>query len=148
MWFWISLGVIFFGGVSFYFWRRFQEKLENDPAFARRLKAVREARQALVSAGEYISTGKTKNFYALLSKVLRDYLANKWHQSSAALSVEQIAAKLKAVQLDETRLTQVKTILEQADLVCFAGADRDAAQMRADLSQTRDVIAYLERFLK
>jgi uncharacterized protein (DUF2267 family) len=148
MWFWISLGVIFFGGVSFYFWRRFQEKLENDPAFARRLKAVKEARQALAQTREYLSTGKSKDFYALLSKVLRDYLANKWHQPSAALSMDEILRNLKKAKVNEQHIAQVKAILEQSDLVCFAGASRDALQMRADLAQTQNLIAHLEKFLK
>ena len=128
VWFWVSLGFIFVAGVAYFLWRRFQDRLENDPAFARRLKAVREARQALIPAGEYISSGNPKDFYALLSKVLRDYLANKWHQSSAALSVEAILGNLKKAKIDEVHITQVKTILEQADLVCFAGSSADSAK--------------------
>ncbi len=148
IWFWVSLGFIFVSGVSYCLWRRFQDRLENDPAFARRLKAVKEARQALKPAGEYISRGRPKDFYALLSKVLRDYLANKWHQSSAALSVKEISGNLKTAKMDEALISRVKTILEQSDLVCFAGVDRDAAQMRADLSGAQDLIAHLEKSLK
>ena len=62
MWFWVSLGFILAAGISYFLWRRFQDRLENDPAFARRLKAVREARQALIPAEGYISTGKIKGF--------------------------------------------------------------------------------------
>ena len=148
IWFWLSLGFIFASGVSYFLWRRFQDRLENDPAFARRLKAVREARQALIPAGEYISTGKTKDFYALLSKVLRDYFANKWHQSSAALSVQKILSRLKIAKLDETRMAQVKTLFEQADLVCFAGVQRSSTDMRTDLSQAQELIAHFEKSLK
>ena len=135
-------------GVAYSLWRRFQERLENDPAFARRLKAFKEAKQALVPAREYISTGKTKDFYALLSKVLRDYLANKWHQPSAALSVEVILGNLKTAKIDEAHIAQLKTLLEQADLVCFAGTERSSADMHADLSQAQDVIAHLEKYLQ
>jgi hypothetical protein len=148
IWFWLSFGFVVVAGVSYYLWERFKERLENDPAFARRLKAVREAKQALRPAEDYIAKGQTKEFYALLSKVLHDYLANKWHQSSAALNLEEILSHLKTGNLDETRLTQVKTLLEQADLVCFAGAHRDAVQMRADLSQIQDLITHLEKQLK
>jgi hypothetical protein len=143
--FWVSLGFIFVAGVAYFLWRRFQERLEHDPAFARRLKAFKEARQALNQAQEYIQTGKTKDFYALLSKVLRDYLANKWHQSSAALSIEAIVSQLKKARLDDMHMGQVKTILEQADLVCFAGAKRDVAQMQSDLVLTQSLINYLEK---
>jgi hypothetical protein len=147
-WFWMSAGFILVAGVSFFLWQRFQEKIANDPAFARRLKAVKEARQALTQAKGYILTGKVKDFYALLSKVLRDYLANKWHKPAAALSVEEILGDLKKARVDEKHIAQLKGLLEQADLVCFAGADRDASQMRADLFQTENLITRLEKFLK
>jgi len=146
--FWIVFGILLVVGILYFFWQRFQERLENDPAFARRLKAVREARQALSGAEEFIKTGKSKDFYALLSKVLRDYLANKWHRSSAALSVEEIVNQLKRSKLDEILIAQVKAMLEEADLVCFAGANRDGSQMRLDLTQAQDLIANLEKFLK
>jgi hypothetical protein len=144
----VSFIFIIVAGVSYYLWCRFQDRLEHDPAFARRLKAVREAKQALMPAEGYISSGKTKDFYLLLSKVLRDYLANKWHQSSAALSVEEILSHLKSNKMDEAQIAQIKTLLEQVDLVCFAGAERSATNMRADLSQTQDLIAHLEKQLK
>jgi len=148
IWFWLIFGFIFALGGSYFIWRRFQERLENDPAFARRLKAVKEARQALEPAEGYIAAGKIKDFYALISKVLRDYLANKWHRSSAALSTGEIVRNLKTAQLDEALIGQIKSILEQSDLVCFAGATADANKMRTDLSQTQGLIVHLEKFLK
>ncbi len=148
IWFWTGFGFLLLAAVSFFIWRRFQEKLENDPAFARRFKAVKEARQALAPAEKYISKGKTKELYALLSKTLCDYLANKWHYYSAALSVEEIITRLKKANLDTTHINQIKALLEQCDLVCFAGANRDAAQMRADLSLTQELINYLQQHLK
>lgn len=147
-WFWAGLGFMVVAGVSFVLWRRFQDRLLNDPAFARKFKAVREARQALIPAEEYITAGKVKDFYALISKVLRDYLANKWHQSSAALSVGEIVSQLKAAKLDEAHIARIKTLLEQADLVCFAGTGRSEAHMRTDLSQAQESIAHLEKALK
>jgi hypothetical protein len=134
-------------GSVYFVWRRFQDRLENDPAFARRFKAVREARQGLVPAEGYISKGKTKEFYALLSKVLRDYLANKLNRSSAALSVDVITGQLKTTKLDAARISVLKNLLEQADLVCFAGTERGPADMRADLSSAKDLIAGFEKYL-
>ncbi len=148
LWFWVSVCIVFIAGLSYFLWRRFQKRLEHDPAFARRLKAVREARQALLPAEEYISGGRTKDFYALVSKVLRDYLANKWHESSPALSIPEIVNHLKSANVDKTQIGQIQILLEQADLVCFASANRDAAQMRADLTQTQELIAQLEKYLK
>ena len=148
IWFWVILGFLVMAGVSYFFWRRFQDRLENDPAFARRLKAVREARKALALAEEYISKEKTKDFYMLLSKILRDYLANKWHQTSAALSIEEILIRLRTAKLDEPIIAHIKNLLEQSDLVCFAGGTVDSNKMRADLSQAQNVIVQLEKSLK
>ena len=147
LWFWVSMGSLFVLGVVFIGWRQFQERLQSDPAFARRLKAIKEARQSLKPAEGYIAAGKAKELYALLSKVLRDYLANKWHRSAAALNVQDILAQLKTSKLDEKTITQIKTFFEQADLVCFAGALPDAAQMKRDLLQIQQLIPTLERSL-
>ncbi len=148
IWFWTGLGFIVVAGVSYFLWRRFQDRLENDPAFARNLRAVREARQALLPAEEYISTGKSKDLYALLSKVLRDYLANKWHQTSAALSVGEISGRLRSAGIDDTTVVQVKTLLEQCDMVCFAGGSSDQSMMQRDLSRAQELITRLEKSLK
>jgi len=148
IWFWISLGLIFVGEVLYFSWSRFQYRLENDPAFARKLKAVREARKALVPAEKLVTEGKTKDLYALLSKTLHDYLANKWHQYSTALSTEEIVNRLKAAKVDDIHIGQVRSILEQADLVCFAGATVDPQKMHADLSKVQELITHFEKFLR
>ena len=62
IWFWMSLGIILAGGISYFLWWRFQDRLENDPAFARRLKAVKEARQALAPARGVYCGGKDQGF--------------------------------------------------------------------------------------
>jgi len=146
-WFWAVAGIFLAAGVSYLLWRRFQDRLSNDPAFARRLKAVREARQALALAEGHISKVDPKEFYGLVSKVLRDYLANKWHQSSAALSIGEIISGLRSSKADETHIAKVRAVLEQADLVCFAGAAVDPNKMRADLSDVHGLIAYFEKLL-
>jgi hypothetical protein len=147
-WFWLSLGCIVLAGGAYFIWSRFQQRLEQDQAFARRFKAIKEAKQVLTQAETYISKAETKNFYTALSKALRDYLANKWHQSSAALSVNDILARLKSAGISQALIDQVRTMLEYADLVCFAGASADSAKMQQDLSQTRDLIAHLEKSLR
>ncbi len=146
--FWIGSGLVLAAWVSLIVWRRFQERLKNDPAFARRLKAVSQAKRALIPAGELISKGQTKDFYALISKILRDYLANKWHHSSAALNMDEILSRLKAAECHEARIAELKAILEQADLACFAGAIVDPEKMRTHLAETQDLIVYLERFFR
>ena len=46
-------------------------------------------------------------------------------------------------------LRQIKTLLEQADLVCFAGTARSDPTICAQiLSQAQDLIAHLEKSLK
>lgn len=148
VWFWSSAGGILAVGIAFVWWRGFQERLDNDPAFARKLKALKEARQVLALAEKQISTGTSKDFYALLSKSLRDYLANKLDRSKAALSVNDISNHLKTIPLDEAHITQLATLLEQSDLVCFAGAAVGPDKMRADLTQAQGLVTYLERSLK
>ncbi len=147
MWFWISLGIFFAAGLAYLMWRRFQDRLEGDPAFARRFKAVREAKKALIPAEGFISKVQPKDFYTLISKVLRDYLANKLNRPPAALSVDVIINQLKAANIDQDRITKLKSLLEEADLVCFAGTERSTADMRSDLSIANDLLLFFEKSL-
>jgi hypothetical protein len=148
IWFWFSSGFLIAAAVFYVLWRRFQNRLVNDPAFARRLKAVKEARQAMNQAEGQVASGDPKTFYALLSKILRDYLADKWNQPSAALNADEIINRLKAAKFDEVNIERFKNIIDHSDLVCFAGGAAEADQMRADLSETRDLITQFEKFLK
>ena len=68
----------------------------------------------LIPAEQYIPSGNTKEFYGLITKVLRDYFANKWHQSSAALSMDVILKRLKTAKANEALIAQLKTLLEQS----------------------------------
>jgi len=144
-WFWLVLGLVVIAMTIYFLWRRFQERLENDPAFARRLRAVKEAFQVLDQAQKYIATAQSKDFYALLSKALREYLANKWHGSAPALSVNEITSRLKTAGCPEDLISQVKSLLEQSDLVCFAGSSVDSSKMQADLAQAQKLIMALEK---
>ncbi|MDE2008895.1 MAG: protein BatD [Candidatus Omnitrophica bacterium] len=148
IWFWAGFGIVLAAGISYFLWRRFQDRLARDPAFARRLKARAQAREVLNQAQALISAGKTKDFYALLSKALRDFLADKWGESAAALNMNEILNRLQKAKLDEDSRAQIKSLLEQSDLVCFAGANRDTAQMRTDFAQVQNLISRLEKALK
>ncbi|MDE2028693.1 MAG: protein BatD, partial [Candidatus Omnitrophica bacterium] len=72
--FWIISGIILAAGIFYFLWRRFQDRLAHDTAFARRLKAFSQARKILIQAEAVIAGGSPKDFYTLLSKALRDYL--------------------------------------------------------------------------
>ena len=67
---------------------------------------------------------------------------------SVCHGVEVILGNLKKAKLDEIRIAQIKSILEQADLVCFAGSCVGSDKMRADLSQAQGLIAYFEKHLE
>jgi len=147
MWFRIGTGIFLITGIFYFLWQRFQERLDKDPAFARRFKALRVAKKTLSEAEGYIPAGQSKDFYALISRALREYLANKWDQPST-LGKDEILAQLKSAQVNEILITQMRILIEQSDLVCFAGAPVDAIKMRADMAKTQELIADLEKVLK
>ncbi|MBF0511342.1 MAG: protein BatD [Candidatus Omnitrophica bacterium] len=146
--FWVILEVLLLSWGAYLLWRRFKDKLEHDPAFARRLKARGLARGTLTQAQGFITAGKTKDFYTLISKTVYDYLANKWHMSPAALTATEISKRLKEAGIDEASMAEAKALLERSDLVCFAGVNRDASQMRDDLIKARALIDRFEKQLK
>jgi len=67
--FWVGLGIILVATLFYSLWRRFQDRLRNDPAFARRLKACQRSKAGVGPGRGIYFQRKTKDFYALLSKV-------------------------------------------------------------------------------
>ena len=147
IWFWCGVALAMIIAIGVWAWRRYQYRLANDHRFARRRKALGSARKSLEQARNYMHSGNVKEFYALLAKALRDYLADQWHKPSAAITVEMITQEFKVQNIDASYVTQIKSILEQCDLVCFAGTRRDMSQMQNDLTQVQQLIAFFEKKL-
>jgi hypothetical protein len=118
--FWlVVIGIALLLG-GWFAWRRFQDRLNKDTAYARRLNAGRNAKQGLAQAEKILKTGNAPDFYAALNKTLHTYIKDK--------------------SLNENDVSGLKTIFERGDMVRFAGGQVDPTQMRQDLDAARTII--------
>ena len=120
MQFWLIVLGLFVVWGSWVMWRRFRERLAKDTAFARRLNALRTAKQGLAQAEQFLKAGDKKGFYGALHKTLSTYVRDKG--------------------LNEGTISELKSIYEACDLVRFAASAADPAQMRLHLDQARRIL--------
>jgi len=138
----LFLTIIFISGYLYYLQHN---RLRTDVAFARRLRASKTAKVALDQAKELINTGKYKEFYANLFKLLQEYFGNKFHLSSQGLTVKELEKALKTKKIDDQVLNKVKALLDQCDQVRFASAKIESYTMMESLKQSELIVDYFER---
>ena len=70
-------------------------RLKTDLRYARKLSAPRKARAGLNKAGNYLSQGRNKEFYDTLFQSLQEYLGDRFHLPSQAITIDIIDGVLK-----------------------------------------------------
>ena len=140
---WIIFITAFFIFGLFYYLRNL--RVSSDIAYARRLKAPKQARDALKEAQNLIKQEKSKEFYLAISKILQDYFGNKFHLSSQGLTVKELEKVLTKKEVKEQTLIWLKELFDLCDQACFASVKVNANAMKKSLEGVEKVIDYFER---
>ena len=127
---------------------RWQSKLTNDVAFARRLKASGAARKYLKHAKTVLRTETSHDYYCALSRALLEYIAHKINVSPEGLTSPLIAEMLTKRSVKPETLQTVRAMLEECDLVRFAPTTVTDDMMRLSYDRAAELIGKLEKELK
>jgi len=119
-------------------------RLKTDAAYARKLRAPKKAKQGLEQARQFMAQGQQKEFYDVVFKTLQDYFGNKFHLPAGSVTVETIAAVLKAAPQDSV-LDKLKMVFAQCEMVRYASLSPDTAKMKDIFAKTQEIIDYVER---
>lgn len=143
--FWL-INILFFldfwGLVGFYAYRR---KLNQDPRYARRLLAPALAKRNLRQIEKLLQQGKSEEFLDLLFKTMRDYLANRFHLSYGAVTLEKIEEIFSKNRLDPQVLEKLKGLFVFCDMARYAPAEIAQEKLSQAYLDLREGIEYLER---
>jgi hypothetical protein len=129
----------------FAFLRARSRKLESDVRFARRLRAPRQARQGLQKAGKLLREGQAAAFYDSVFLVLRDYLGDRFHLPSQAITVSVIDEVIAPRGVGTETLADLKEIFTDCDTARYAPAAISSSRMKDVYEKLRRVIDTFER---
>jgi len=146
-------GILFYVGMSLimgifcmvYILYKRTHRLETDIVYARRLLAPKQAKKGLTEAKHKIQQNKTAEFYDVIFKTLQQYLGNKFHLSSGAVTFEAVQVKFEGKAKFNKVKEAIRGIFVECDSVRYASAKIDQKQMAAMYQRVEQIIDYLER---
>ena len=81
-------------------------------------------------------------------KTIQEYLGNKLHLSSGAVTFETVQSELVSKNIEQDAIDEIKVILEECDMIRYASADISQDDLTASYQRLASNIDYLERHLK
>ncbi len=122
-----------------------QNRLKSDIAYARKLQAPKKAKNGLAHAKHLLAKGDAKAFYDATFKTLQDYLGDKLHLPSGAITFPAVEDIFNSKSIDANIMGSLKAIFDECDMVRFASANFDAIRMRTTYQNLEKIIDYIER---
>ena len=121
------------------------DRLQRDPAYARRRKAGRVAHARLAEARRMAGGDTPKEFYAETARALRGFVSDKLNLSEAGLQISEAEAGLRGKGVSEPVVEEVSACLEHCDLQRFAPPKNDPSEEARFLDRVSTVMTELNR---
>ncbi len=125
--------------------RRHRDRLESDPAYARRRKAGRVARKRLDQARGMAGGDRPREFYAEVARALRGFVADKLNMSEAGMQLREVTMTLEARGASEEVIREISDCLDHCDRQRFAPPQEDAREEARFLDRVGEVMTRLNR---
>ena len=139
------LGIGLSMAILFWMWRKRvkEEQIEKEEVFIPSRPPYEIAMEKLDQLKEQTPTGpdQIKNFYAVLSYLVREYLEFQYFVRAIEMTTSEIEDARYFVPTDQEKLHNVITVLKRADLAKFA-------RFQPDLNQSKEDLKMIEDFLK
>lgn len=136
-WWWalVALAALGVFGAVWWLWRR---RRQAPPVAIRSPKELADAEFARIEAMELVASGERGAHVALMVDVVRDYLARVLPPAAPSLTTAELLQRLRG----DTRLplARLARLLQDVDLVKFAGAPIDAARAELAGDEARGVV--------
>ncbi len=125
-----------------------KEKHEKDTSILRKKNAHKKALSSLEAASAALKKGDQPEFYAEVSRTLKEYLGDKLNLSGAALTPQEVEAKLDAAGLKGELIEQLKKLLEQCESCQFGSVSTKQTECHAVYKDTKHILKKLEKLLR
>ena len=124
-----------------------QAKESANIGLVKNKKANKMARKRLKLAQKLLSEGKKDQFYDEVLKAVWNYLSDKMSIPLSSLTKDNVEAKLKSRQVDETHIKQLMNILNTCEFARYA-PNSGQQEMGNLFDETVQVISNLEEKIK
>ena len=114
--------------------RRQKLRLENDPAYARRLLAFQQATADVALARVAAAKGQAEDFYTIAQRALQEAATHDRLNAAAALTWQEFDAHLAAKNVSPELRQQAREIFDAGDALRFGGF----APNQTDLAQAAE----------
>jgi hypothetical protein len=128
-------------------YKRHQEKLNSDVAYARLRKSHKLAKKRLSEAKKLLSLEKKNEFYSEIARTITLYIGDKLNQPGFGLTKDQIKSELTQRGVDKERIDEIIGLLEDCDYVRFAQTYCGIEEMKGFLKTVEKAIVKLEQRL-
>jgi hypothetical protein len=125
--------------------RSHQDRLEGDPAWARRRKAGRVAHTRLAEARRKAGGEAPREFYAEVAMALRGFIADKVNIAEAGMQMADVEEGLQDEGVSEAVAGEVVACLEHCDRQRFAPPKSDPGEETRFLERVANVMTALNR---
>lgn len=126
---------------------RRRRRLSTDIGYARLRRADAVARKRLKKAAELMAGTDAAAFYAEISGMVMQYIADKFNLSAQGLTTDRVDDLLKEASVSDTLREETLTVVREADFGRFAGAAGAEVTREALFEKVRRVIVGLEETL-
>jgi hypothetical protein len=120
-------------------------RLRTDIRFARQLSAPRKAKAGIRRAQMLLEKGDARDFCDALFETLQEYLGDKFHLPSQAITASVIEEQLRHKGLSDEVLATLKEIFSACDRVRYAASTLTRENMKDALKKLEESIDTLQR---
>jgi len=137
--------IVWAGFIFHYKWRH---KLQTDIVYARRLRAPLFAKKGLKQSLALMENHEPQAFYNVLFKTFQQYLGNKFHLSSGAVTSQIISQYVESKIKNKNIVASIKKLFEECDLIRFSSARIEEKNMKESYTRLEEIIDYMERHIR
>jgi len=143
--FWAAAVIPLLALMGAFAFRRHQDKLLDDVAYARDRRATGIARKRLAVARSHLDSASQSKFYADIGRALTGYLADKQNFAEAGMISGQVKEKLTKQGITGSVIEDYFNCLETCDMIRFSPTESTLEEMKQFLKMAEDAMNALDR---
>ena len=128
------------GGVYYYYSKKKSENIFTEEGPRRPPEEVAYERLERLQKMGLLDEGNIKEYYILLSEIIRKYLGSKYDIPVLDRTTYEVFVELRKANIDKKNTSYIKEFLEECDLVKFARYKPENKIIEEEFLKAREII--------